>query len=71
MEIKRVDLYDKGDVTEHIRRVGQAIIDHAEEIAVDPLYTRGITIEVVIGYGGITELKWRVEKYVTRNEDER
>lgn len=64
MQVKRPEYFSKEELIKHIKCIGQTIIERAEDIAIDPIYGRGLEITAkVFPANKVTTVQWSVEVF--------
>lgn len=63
-EVKRPEYFSQVELIKHIKCIGQTIIERAEDIAIDPIYGRGLEITAkVFPANDVTTVRWSAEVY--------
>ena len=63
-QVKRPEYFSKVELIKHIKCIGQTIIERAEDMAIDPIYGRGLEITAkVFPATEVTTVKWSVEVF--------
>jgi len=68
IEIERGSLPSKEYLRALIEKIGQTIIDRADDISCNPTYTKSILINASISTDEVVTISWEVETYTTPPE---